>query len=58
MFKPTQGTDPVQTIFGPGYVPEHHADQTNFVDDREAWFADFVRSLRSLVWNEDQEAKH
>lgn len=58
MFKTTQNiTTPVQTIFGPGYVPEHHAEQTNFADDREARFAEFMRSLRSLVWNDDRVAK-
>ena len=57
MFKTTQSTTPVQTIFGSGYVPEQHAEQTNFADDREARFAEFVRSLRSLVWNDDRVAK-
>ena len=57
MFRPTQSINPVQTIFGPGYVPEDHAEQTNFVDDREARFAEFMRSLRSLVWNDDEAAK-
>jgi hypothetical protein len=57
MFKTTQSTTPVQTIFGSGYVPEQHAEQTNFADDREARFAEFMRSLRSLVWNDDWAAK-
>jgi hypothetical protein len=58
MFKTTQSTTPVQTIFGSGYVPEQHAEQTNFADDREARrFAEFVRSLRALVWNDDRVAK-
>ncbi len=57
MFKTTQSTTPVQTIFGSGYVPEQHAEQTNFADDREARFAEFMRSLRSLVWNDDRAAK-
>lgn len=57
MFKSTQSTTPVQTIFGSGYVPEQHAEQTNFADDREARFAEFMRSLRSLVWNDDRVAK-
>ena len=56
MFKPTQSINTVQTIFGPGYVPEEHAEQAHFADDREARFAEFVRSLRSLLWND--EAKH
>jgi hypothetical protein len=54
----TQSINPVQTIFGPGYVPEQHADQTHFADDGEARFAEFVKSLRSLVWNDDRTAKH
>jgi len=57
MFRPTQSINPVQTIFGPGYVPEQHADQTNFVDDREDRFAEFMRALRSMVWHDDGEAK-
>jgi hypothetical protein len=57
MFKTTQSTTPVQTIFGSGYVPEQHAEQTNLADDREARFAEFMRSLRSLVWNDDRVAK-
>ena len=57
MFKTTQSTTPVQTIFGSGYVPEQHAEQTNFADDREARFAEFMRSLRSLVWNDERVAK-
>ena len=57
MFKTTQSTTPVQTIFGSGYVPEQHAEQTNFADDREARFAEFMKSLRSLVWNDDRVAK-
>ncbi|MBX9840638.1 MAG: hypothetical protein K2Z80_02390 [Xanthobacteraceae bacterium] len=57
MFKTTQSTTPVLTIFGPGYVPEQHAEQTNLADDREAPFAEFVKSLRSLVWNDERVAK-
>jgi hypothetical protein len=57
MFETTQSIHPVQSIFGSGYVAEQHADQTNFVDDREARFAEFVQSLRSLVWNDDRAAK-
>jgi hypothetical protein len=58
MIHTTQSINPVQTIFGPGYVPEQHADQTHFADDGEARFAEFVKSLRSLVWNDDGAAKH
>ncbi len=57
MFHTTQSINPVQTIFGPGYVPEQHADQTQLADDGEARFAEFVKSLRSLLWTGDAESK-
>ena len=58
MFNVSQNIHQVQTVFGPGYVLEQHADQSNLVDDGEARFAEFVRSLRALVWNDDAVTRH
>ncbi len=50
-----QSVHPVQSIFGPGYVPEHHADDEQRklpAPGRKAQLGDFVKSLRMLVGGE------
>ena len=53
MFQTTQSVYPVvQSIFGPGYVPERHADQAQpslLPADREFYFAAVLKSLRSAL---------
>jgi hypothetical protein len=53
MFQTTQSVYPVvQSIFGAGYVSEHHRDQaqpTLLPADREFYFAAILKSLRSAL---------
>jgi hypothetical protein len=53
MYQTTQNVYPVvQSIFGPGYVPERHADQAQanlLPADREYHFAAILNSLRSAL---------
>ena len=53
MFQTTQSVYPVvQSIFGPGYVPERHTDQLQpslLSDDSETYFASILNSLRSAL---------
>ena len=53
MYQTTQSVYPVvQSIFGPGYVPERHADQAQpslLPADREFYFATILNTLRSAL---------
>jgi hypothetical protein len=53
MFQTTQSVNPVvQSIFGPGYVPERHADQAQpslLPADGEFYFATILNTLRSAL---------
>jgi hypothetical protein len=53
MYQTTQNVYPVvQSIFGPGYVPERHTDQAQpslLPADREFYFAAILKSLRSAL---------
>ena len=52
MYQTTQSVPVVQSIFGPVYVPEHHADQAHpslLPADREFYFASILNSLRSAL---------
>jgi hypothetical protein len=53
MYQTTQNVYPVvQSIFGPGYVPERHTDQAQqslLPADREFYFTAILNSLRSAL---------
>jgi hypothetical protein len=52
MYTTGQSIHPVHSIFGAGYLPEHHADDEQRklpAVERENQFSDFVKSLRMLV---------
>ncbi len=55
MYATAQSIPPVHSIFGAGFIPEHHVegDQRKLpAGDQEARFADFVKSLHGLVFGE------
>ena len=54
----TQHFIPVQSIFGAGYVPDQHSEQRNLPADDESGFADFMKSLSSLIWGEASKTEH
>jgi hypothetical protein len=52
MYQTTQGVYPVVQIFGPGYVPERHADQAQLSllrADRVFYFTAILSSLRAAL---------
>jgi len=53
MYQTTQSVYPVvQSVFGPGYIPERHTDQarpSSLPADREFSFAAILNSLRSAL---------
>jgi len=49
---------PVQSIFGAGYVPDQHSEHRNLPPDDEPKFADFMKSLGSLIWGEAGKTEH
>jgi len=55
MYATAQSIQPIHSIFGAGFIPEHHieGDQRNLpASEHDARFADFVRSLHGLVFGE------
>jgi len=48
----------VQSIFGTGYVPDQHSEERNLPMDDEPRFADFMKSLGSLIWGEARLTEH
>jgi len=55
MYPSTQSIHPVQSIFGSGFIPEHHVEgdlRKLPPFEREVRFAEFVKSLRGLVCGE------
>lgn len=55
MHPAADSSHPVHSIFGAGFIPEHHmeGDQRKLVlAEQERLFADFVRSLHGLVFGE------
>jgi hypothetical protein len=60
MYATPQGTYPVQSIFGAGYVQEDHVDDEHRMlpaIEIELQFSDFVKSLRMLLGGEAANAK-
>jgi len=60
MYATVPSTRPVQSIFGAGYVPEHHVDHEDRMlpaVEPDMQFSDFVKSLRMLVSGEAATAK-
>jgi hypothetical protein len=52
MYTTGQSIQPVQSIFGAGYIPELHADDEHLklpAIERDTQFSDFVKALRVLV---------
>ena len=52
MYTTGQSIQPVQSIFGAGFIPEQHADDEHLnlpAIESETHFTDFVKSLRMLV---------
>ncbi len=59
MYTTTQQVVPLQTIFGAGYIPDQHSEHRNLpADDMDAGFAEFVKSLSSLLWGEAGHSTH
>ena len=55
MYRTAQSIHPVHSVFGAGFIPEHHVDGDQRklpAFEREAQFAEFVRSLHGLVFGE------
>jgi len=58
MYPDSQHFVTVQTIFGTGFVPDQHSEQSNLPADAESWLADFVKSVGSLIWGEARQTRH
>ena len=61
MYTTGQSIQPVQSIFGAGFIPELHADDEHLnlpAIERERQFSDFVKSLRMLVGGAETTAEH
>jgi len=55
-----RGIHPVHSIFGAGYVPEHHVDHDQRMlptIERETQFGEFVKALRMLTGGEPATAR-